>query len=526
VFTRDSILWSDAATLSDLLARIPGVYVARAGFLGLPEYVTYAGRGAQALEIYWDGLRMEPLGTDTVFLDPSRIPLSLLRRVDVELHPAKLRVYLVTERHERPEPRSFIQVGSGDFSTATFAGMFQHRWRSGFEIVAAADFVGTDGASGPNRNDQAFDLFAKVGWLPTPTAGAEYQIRRQDHDRDPAATDTGSDGVPERRGTRTDLSFTMFAGTRPDGLGFRVEGGLGVSSWNPDSGSTVPEQRVRRAYVDARYMTPTWTVDVRGTLGDARTLGSVEGRVGFVPVPGLVLSGDARWERHEGGRTSRYAHGAAGVYVSPVSVMGEISVADEVQAPAVLTDSAQRTVDQAVRLGFDTRVLRTHVSVVRRGAYAPLPLVDLPLAAFDTTAEATYVEASAQFQPFRPLTFRAWYSDPIRGTPANLQPPQHIRAAVTFRSKYWRTFRSGAFDLLLEIALESWSNGVAGLDEFGSALLLPAATFSELLIQFRLGGFTGFWNMRNSGNQMSQYLPGMPYPPSGQTFGVKWIFAD
>lgn len=526
VFTRDSILWSDAATLSDLLARIPGVYVARAGFVGLPEYTVYAGRGGQGIEVYWDGVQMEPLGTDTLAIDPARIPLALLRRVDVEILPGTLRIFVVTERHETLEPRSFIQVGSGDLSTARFAGMFQHRWRSGLEVIVAADFESSDGVREQDRSGQQFDVFAKVGWLPKPTLGAEYQLRRQDHDRDPAATDAGVEGVPERRGSRTDLLFTMFAGSRPDGSGFRVEGGLGVSAWDPDSGSVIPEQRIRRAYLDSRFMTNTWTIGVRGTVGDARTLGRVEGRFGFVPVPGIVLSGDARWERHEADRTSRRARAAAGIYYGPLSVVGEISVADVVAAPALQSDSAQHTVDQAIRLGFTTRRLWGQVGVVRRDAFAPLPLADLPIARFDTAAEATYLVAEVYLQPLAPLTFRTWYSDPISGTPANLQPPRHTRAAVSFRSKYWRTFRSGTFDVLLEAALESWDSGIAGFDDGGLPITLPAATFTELLIRFQLGGFTGFWNMRNAGNNISQYVPGIPYPRSGQTFGVKWVFAN
>ncbi len=45
-FTRDSLVWATANTLADLLTAVPGVYVARAGFLGQPEYVQYAGGGA------------------------------------------------------------------------------------------------------------------------------------------------------------------------------------------------------------------------------------------------------------------------------------------------------------------------------------------------------------------------------------------------------------------------------------------------------------------------------------------------
>ncbi|MFQ6047673.1 MAG: TonB-dependent receptor plug domain-containing protein, partial [Gemmatimonadales bacterium] len=81
--TRDSLLWSRAVTLSDLLSEIPGVYVARGGFVGQPEYVQYGGRGGSALELYWDGLPYEPMGSDTLFVDPGQIALSYLERIDI-----------------------------------------------------------------------------------------------------------------------------------------------------------------------------------------------------------------------------------------------------------------------------------------------------------------------------------------------------------------------------------------------------------------------------------------------------------
>ena len=46
VFNRDSIEWGSAATVSDLLAQIPGVYLWRGGFTGRPEPVNFQGRGA------------------------------------------------------------------------------------------------------------------------------------------------------------------------------------------------------------------------------------------------------------------------------------------------------------------------------------------------------------------------------------------------------------------------------------------------------------------------------------------------
>src|SRR5439155_1288384 len=79
-FTTDSFALSNAQTLSDLLAHIPGVYVARGGIYGQAEIVLYGGRGPAGLEVFWDGVPHLPLGRDSVYLDPARISLAPLER--------------------------------------------------------------------------------------------------------------------------------------------------------------------------------------------------------------------------------------------------------------------------------------------------------------------------------------------------------------------------------------------------------------------------------------------------------------
>ena len=63
-FTVDSLLFTSARTLSDLLSHIPGVYVVRGGWFGQAEVVLYAGRGPASLEVFWDGVPYLPLGRD------------------------------------------------------------------------------------------------------------------------------------------------------------------------------------------------------------------------------------------------------------------------------------------------------------------------------------------------------------------------------------------------------------------------------------------------------------------------------
>ena len=524
-FTRDSLLWSSALTLTDLLARIPGVYVARAGFAGLPEYVQYGGRGGQALEVYWDGVPWTPLGGDTLFVDPGRFPLTYLRRVDVEVLPSGLRVYLVSERHETMDVRSKVFIESGTFKTAEYGALFQKRSRSGFAVDLAAHFLGTDGPDQSAGSD-AFDIWAKLAWTPNDRVGASYQVRRQNVNRDPL-TGPGGFGVPAREGARTEYQLAMFAATRSNGMGLRADAGLATSTWSADSGSALEDQRVQQAYAGLRYRTRSWTAELRGRVADRWTLLAAEARLGWVPFRGLVVAGDARIRRHEHDRTSSEVHGTAALYIGPFYVAGDLSAGETVQAPAIPSDTAQSMFDKAVRVGMRASWLTGHVGVVQRDAFLPRPLPELPaIPSLGPTAAATYLEAAVALRPVSALTLSGWYSDPIEGELAGLQPPNHFRTAITLRSKFWRTFRSGAFDFKAQVALESWGDGVAGVTADGSSITLPAATFWEMHLEIQLVSFTAFWSLRNSQLSDKQYVPGLTYPGNAQTFGASWTFSN
>ncbi len=518
-FTRDSLHWLAGHTLADLLATIPGVFVARAGFLGQPEFVQYGGRGGTAVELYWDGMLMMPLGADSLAHDLGRVSLSYLERVDVEVLPTTLRVYLVSERHGSLATKSKLRVVAGDFETGAYAGLFQKRWRGGMGLDLAADFLGTEVTG---QTAQTFDVWGGVSWLPSSRTGASYQVRRQNHDR---ATVTG---VLGRDGTKSDYLFSMFASAREDGLGLRAEGLLASSSWSSDSGETdVPDQVVRQAQLKLQYRMPTWTAEVIGRTGDSRVRSALEGRVGWVPLNGVVVSGDGYWRRHPGDRYSRGAHGSLGLYVGPLSLVGQLQYADLVAAPALADDSARSTLDRSVRAGLRTLPLSGHVALVRRDAFVPLPYAELlDVAAFDSSAGSTYVVADVSLRSSRALSFDVSYSDAIGDESADLQPPTHGRAQITFQSKFWRTFRSGVFDFRVQLGMESWSGGTAGMTAEGTPIELPPATLYDIFVQVQLVDFTLFWHYRDARRPVGPYLPGIFYPGFHQTFGVKWAFLN
>ena len=527
-FTRDSIRWMSGVTLADLLVSIPGVYVARTGFLGQPEYIMYAGHGGEALELYWDGLPMVPLGRDSLHNDPGRVNLTYLDRVDVVVLPSTLRVYLVSSSQASTSPRSALRVLAGDFSTGGYAGIFQKRMPGGYGLNLAADFVGSDGASGTRRTDQTFDVWTRLDWLPSDKIGASYQIRRQTHQRDAVGSPTDY-SVAGRQGTRTDNFFTLFAGSRPDGFGLRAEAGVASSAWTTDSlDLPVPNQRVKQGHLSLRYMNPNWTVGLKGRLGDSRVKSGLSGHFGWVPLPGIVMSGDARWSRHDAERSSLVGNGSVGLYGGPFSLVGVVQYGNEVRTPAIVDDSVQKTLDRTIRAGFRSQPVSGHVGIVWRDPYLPRPFNEIsPIAAFDTTRATTYLVADARLASSRALALDGWYSSPLVGESGNLQPPKHTRIQLTYRSKFWRTFRSGAFDLKVQIAAEFWSGGVGGYDLNGSPVELPAASFWDAFIEFQLVDFVAFWNFRNMYNSKETYYPGLDYVKRAvQIYGVKWEFSN
>ena len=94
VFDHDQLWFSGALTLGELLARVPGVFLVRAGWFGRPEVVQYAGQGASSLEVYVDGYALDPLGQDSTGFDLSQMSLGFVQRVEVEVLPSAVRAYL------------------------------------------------------------------------------------------------------------------------------------------------------------------------------------------------------------------------------------------------------------------------------------------------------------------------------------------------------------------------------------------------------------------------------------------------
>lgn len=526
VFSRDSIVWTNGYTLADLLIEVPGTYVARTGFVGQPTPVYYGGRGAAGIEILYDGVPMTALGPDSVAPDPGRISLIGLRRVEVERHPAFLRVYLVSERNERIGARSFLRVVNGDFKTAGYAGLFQYRWRSGLGLDLTADYFNAKGGQGSTREAQWFDLHAAVDWTPSPLVSARFQLRSLTLARDATPGDLE---IPLRDDVRRETTFRIVAGSRPDRQGLSFEAGVQSVSWRADSATAdtvLGERTVNGGFVGIRLAGRHATADLVVRATDYHTPMETQFQTGWVPFGWLVLSGSARWASHLGDRTSRSADASVGLHRGRFSLVGDVRWTDAVAAPVFREDSAQTTMDLGIRAGFASRRFTFRGGVEQRDAFTPTGFTGLPdTPPFPPSPQATFAvgEISATLGPF---TVSGWYADPLAGEAAAFQPPSHSRTALTFRSKFLRTFRSNAFDFKVQLAVEAWGQGVAGTDGSGNPMPLPGTSVAEAFLQVELAAFHAFYSLKNALRSRDGFVPGFEYPRNRQTFGVKWLFRD
>ncbi len=531
VYDPDSLRINGLQTLGDLLVHVPGVYLARGGYFGQPEPVFFGGRGAAALEVYWDGVPYLPLGRDSIFLDPARVPLGPLQRIEVLVDPATVRVYLVTRSPATTEPVTAIEIATGTARYAIYRGLFARRWRSGFGITLRADFGATDGYSQtPHTKFRSTDLWARLEYAPSPRYGLELQLLGSTWKRDGAPPAVNARDV--RRANRIARAYYR---SRTDGLGFHLLASYGRSALNGDSAlvaDTVPTPasgpHLDLGLVDAAYVWPRASVTARALVVPHRIPLQLELAGAWRPVGPVSLAAAARRSTYTGDRSGRRLRASAGVALPwGFAVRGDAVLGRDIQAPTVPGDSAQRTTDVAAALRWERSFVTLEVGAGRRSAFRPAGFPDdlFPVVALGPTPETDYVIAQASLRPLPGLQLAGWYADPVSGG-GDFEPPRHARYAAAFHSKFWRKFRSGAFLLHAEVAAESWSGGRGGIDALGTPLRLGGASFVETNLRVQILDLTLFWVVRNVNRTTAGYVPGRDYPTSVQYYGASWSFRN
>ena len=519
-FTVDSLVMSNITTLGDLLAHIPGVYVVRGGWFGAPEIAVYGGQGPLGLEVYWDGVPYLPVGRDSVWLDPARIPLAPLERIDVLVLPATLRVYLVSLQAHSTIPRTQVRISTGQASIAQYRGGFAKRWGSGVGMSLSADYRninGFEGSSTTGFND--VDLWLKLEYERSPHFGVSVQTLSSAWNR------SGATGLVDPwKQRRLDQLFQAFAASRDDGLGPRATLTLARAQVTGDT--VVSDRSLYQGQLELSETRSRATVGVVARLSGATRPFRVDAYAAWHPLSFVTLSADARRSYYGPKGHGNRVH-VAGSLALPLgfSVRGEASRVEDFNVPIDPADSFQMANDYAAYLRWDTKKITLEAGQVRRDPYRPVGYAAgiRPVAFLGATPQSTYLSVFVGLRPLSGVQLSGWYFDPRIGG-GDFEPPTHARLSATFFSKFWRVYRSGAFSLRGEYAIESWSRGLGGRDSSGAQIPLGPATFAETNIQLRIGDFTGYWMTRNYNGMRGSYVTGLGYPKRVQYYGVQWFF--
>ena len=123
-WSREEMLASRAATLSELLGQVPGVLELRGGDFGMPHSATAFGAGGGGIRVYRDGVEVLPLEGSVV--DLARVGLAGAEEVRVRRTGSGIRIDLRSLRAEDPRPYSLVEAGTGDLDTNLLRGVFFH----------------------------------------------------------------------------------------------------------------------------------------------------------------------------------------------------------------------------------------------------------------------------------------------------------------------------------------------------------------------------------------------------------------
>jgi hypothetical protein len=524
VLDRDSLDWAMAETVSDLLQRVPGVYLWRGGWLGRTEAPDYRGRGPASVEYFIDDLPYVPIGPDSLAIDPSFFSLSLYDRIDIEQWPGQLRVKLYTDRHESKAPGSRIGIASGDKEIARYNGDLKYRFTNGIGLSLGGERWVAPTATGRSSDFDITNIWAQLSWIPSARFGIQAQLLGAKPDRKAFIGDDGTELEQRLTGTRSDQQLRAYWSTRSDGLGLRFDGFLARTTWK---GGDVDDE-MRQGGVVASFRTPTFGLSARAFNRSRITPLDFRGEAGWTPTKQLSLSAEAGYQTHDLDRTSRWVGARAGLQLPlGLSFTGSARSGEFVTHPALLFQKAQDLTDWQVGGAWNLSWFGVEASYGSTDQFQAqpyrgyTPIVD----SFAIAPKTEWVTLGWRLSPKKWLTFQGWYSNPKNGTTPNGVPQTHSLTTATIRSKFWRTFRSGIFDFKAQLGFETWGDGTLGFAD-GTSVPLDGASFWRTMIEIRLESFLLYWDRYNLASSKKDYLPGFNQPILGATFGVKWEFTN
>ncbi len=439
-------------SLLELLERVPGLVVTRAGAYGRPAGVAAFGRGGGRLRVFRDGYELDALSAAD--FDLQQIPLAGLAGVRVERRLTETRIDLTSFRQRDRRPFSEIEAGTGDPQTRFLRGLYAQTIGGATTFLGAFDVADTEGF----RRVDAYavnSLMARVGRLLTPRTGLELELRQTGVDRF---------GVPfPEVAVRREV---LARGRAQPSPAVTVEGWAGRASRTPGTGDSLGVD-LQSAQVGARagFQQALWRLEgsARARFGEGGYTGpgvELSARADLRPFSALAATGSVRSSTIRGVTGVELDGSARLALFGGLSVFGSLAVGE--RPVPYLADAVERR--EGIRLRTDR--LRVQVDTALGATRVPgFPVITSQSSAARAGAEwelrgasagaALVTRVAANWVPFGPAfdvrgtTRRA---DPVTGIEGYASIPLPLLRVTFLRSarldawySWWRETGSASF---------------------------------------------------------------------------------
>lgn len=294
VWDRQELLRVGGVTLVDLLMRVPGLTLTRAGGLGRPVAVAPLGLGGGRLHVFLNGYEWDP-GTFSI-VDLFEIGLVDLERVRLVRGLNEVRLELTSYRLDSREPYSLVEAASGSIqNTRVVRGLFARPAWGNNLVAGGFDLVDTRGTRRAESSTLAAG-FARWTHAFSPSTGIRAEYRQNTVTREAA---------PFVQST-TRRSLTVTGRTRLSEH-LTADAVVGRTTVDPDEGDvlnlrTETLQAVARA---AWTGSAIWAIAqgrLRTDSGEGYRVPTAElrGEAGARPTPWLLTTGTLRFATTDG----------------------------------------------------------------------------------------------------------------------------------------------------------------------------------------------------------------------------------
>ncbi|HYD07369.1 MAG TPA: TonB-dependent receptor plug domain-containing protein, partial [Reyranella sp.] len=451
VFSGDDIKWTGAMSLGELLMHVPGAWAVRAGWFGTPEMISYAGQGSASIEIYWDGFLLQHVGADSLGFDTGQFDIGMFERIEVEVLPTILRVYLISDTPRERRPRTEVSFSTGDASTNAYRIRYMNRYAGGFGIALGVTYFGTEGPRTSPGEVTGLGLWGKATYTPSSRSGVEYQMFRAGRERAAlSATRPGFTGdIAGLDGSRTDHFLRAFASTEEHGMGWRMDAVFGATSYSDSSG--LLDTGRTQASLEGSFRRRHLSASLLGRLRDSGDPLEMVARGSMSPLPFLTVTAAVRRRGAEAGGYGLLDTDLGASFTPMPWLYGRATMRWRRQGDSAVTgvDTVQRAADWSVGGGVRWRMLELDAGLGRHEPFDAPPFGHFPgLLVSNTRSGATTLEVSYRFTPIRPVTFSGWWRHQLEDSLVAFEPLHQAVNRLTFRSMFLPTFRRGAFDFM------------------------------------------------------------------------------